>query len=317
MAQRNLYVGNISFRATEDEVKELFSQFGPISSSKFNYDRETGKSKGFAFVEYENHESARAAINALNGRVLHERPLKVAFSDNERPGSQPGGGPGMNQRQGPPSSGPQGQQSYGRESFSSGGGSYPQQSSHHHSQQQSHGQHSSHSSTTASAASSSSVAAPLQEVTFDEAVAALSHDHKYDVVFQMKQLTERAPDEAKALLASQPVLCVALLRLMADLNMLKTPTQPAQNAPPQAAVAGQPAVGDDARLLVQHVMGIKAQLQALGVGVDALPGIMQLANDQISVLPENQRSIVFQLQSTLRPLGAEELRQLVTLLQTT
>ena len=73
MAQK-LYVGNLPFSATSDEVHDLFSQHGEVHSVNLITDRETGRPRGFGFVEMDN---AAAAIEALNGKELDGRPLTV------------------------------------------------------------------------------------------------------------------------------------------------------------------------------------------------------------------------------------------------
>jgi RNA recognition motif-containing protein len=87
-----LYVGNLSYQATEDEVRTLFSEVGTVTSVSLMTDRDTGRPKGFGFVEMETAEAAQLAIRTFNGRVLHDRKLKVdeAHPPRER-GSREGG----------------------------------------------------------------------------------------------------------------------------------------------------------------------------------------------------------------------------------
>ena len=66
----NIYIANINFRAKEDQLKELFSQFGEVASVKIVTDRETGRSRGFGFVEMPNTCRRQAAISQLNGTTL-------------------------------------------------------------------------------------------------------------------------------------------------------------------------------------------------------------------------------------------------------
>ena len=73
---KTLYVGNLVYAVTRDELKELFSQFGEVSSVKLINDRESGKPKGFGFVEMEDNE-ALAAIEKFNGSEYGGRTLKV------------------------------------------------------------------------------------------------------------------------------------------------------------------------------------------------------------------------------------------------
>lgn len=73
----NIYIANINFRASEGDLKELFGQYGEVSSVKILKDRETNRSRGFGFVEMPNEEQARAAIAALNGAEFSQRNLVV------------------------------------------------------------------------------------------------------------------------------------------------------------------------------------------------------------------------------------------------
>lgn len=84
-----MYVGNLSFRTTEDELRELFSQHGEVSSASLVMDRETGRPRGFGFVEMPDPEQAKAAIEALNGQPFMGRDLTV---NEARPKTGGGGG---------------------------------------------------------------------------------------------------------------------------------------------------------------------------------------------------------------------------------
>ncbi len=73
----NIYIANISFKASEGELKDLFSQFGEVSSAKIVKDRETNRSRGFGFVEMPNDSEGNAAIAQLNGVSFQDRDLVV------------------------------------------------------------------------------------------------------------------------------------------------------------------------------------------------------------------------------------------------
>jgi RNA recognition motif-containing protein len=92
-----LFVGNLSFQATEEDVRELFQHAGPVGSVRIVTDQFTGRSRGFGFVEMATQEEAVEAIKMLNGRLFRERHLVV---DEARPQPQRGRG-GL----GPPRSG--------------------------------------------------------------------------------------------------------------------------------------------------------------------------------------------------------------------
>lgn len=93
---KNLFVGNLSFRTTETELRAVFEPLGQISRIHIATDRETGRSRGFAFVDMPNDEEASRAIAALNGKDLDGRPLKVneARPKPERGAPRFGGRPG-------------------------------------------------------------------------------------------------------------------------------------------------------------------------------------------------------------------------------
>jgi RNA recognition motif-containing protein len=74
---KNIYVGNLSYGCTEDELRQLFEQYGQVSSAKIITDRDTGRSKGFGFVEMDVETEATAAIEALNGNDMGGRKIVV------------------------------------------------------------------------------------------------------------------------------------------------------------------------------------------------------------------------------------------------
>jgi RNA recognition motif-containing protein len=73
----NIYVGNLSYGMTEDELRDAFAAYGDVSSVKILMDRETGRSRGFAFVEMPNKSEGETAITQLNGKDLGGRTLRV------------------------------------------------------------------------------------------------------------------------------------------------------------------------------------------------------------------------------------------------
>jgi RNA recognition motif-containing protein len=83
----NIYVGNLAYEVTEDELKTAFQAHGTVESARVIMDRNTGRSKGFAFVEMSNSEEAKAAIEALNGTEMSGRSITV---NEARPKPQPG-----------------------------------------------------------------------------------------------------------------------------------------------------------------------------------------------------------------------------------
>jgi cold-inducible RNA-binding protein len=95
-----LYVGNMSYNTTEMDLRELFGQAGTVADIKVMLDRETGRPRGFAFVEMSSGEEAQAAIAQFDGRDLGGRTLKVNPAEERSAGG--GGGGGGKGRGGPP-----------------------------------------------------------------------------------------------------------------------------------------------------------------------------------------------------------------------
>jgi RNA recognition motif-containing protein len=90
--ESKLYVGNLSYSTTEDDLKTLFAEAGTVASVALIKDRDSGQSKGFAFIEMSNQVEAEKAISMFNGRMMGERDLRVSLA---RPREERGsfGGP--------------------------------------------------------------------------------------------------------------------------------------------------------------------------------------------------------------------------------
>ena len=89
-----LYVGNLAYSVRDESLQEAFGQFGTVTSAKVMMDRDTGRSKGFGFVEMASDAEAQSAINGMNGQALDGRAIVVneARPREERPGGFGGGG---------------------------------------------------------------------------------------------------------------------------------------------------------------------------------------------------------------------------------
>lgn len=90
----NLYVGNLPFSTTEEDLRDMFGQHGAVLRASIVIDRETGRSRGFGFVEMESEDQANEAISALNGAVVGNRPLTVNVAKPRESGGGGGGGGG-------------------------------------------------------------------------------------------------------------------------------------------------------------------------------------------------------------------------------
>jgi RNA recognition motif-containing protein len=86
---KKLYVGNLSFSTTESDLREMFAHYGAVESASLVTDRDTGRSRGFGFVEMTNDTEAVSAISGLNGKDSGGRPLTV---NEARPRADGGGG---------------------------------------------------------------------------------------------------------------------------------------------------------------------------------------------------------------------------------
>lgn len=110
MAKANLFVGSLAYATNDDTLKAHFEQIGPVASARVITDRETGRSKGFGFVEYEDEANNQKAIDEFNGKELdgrtinvmvarpkEDRPRDGGFGGNDRGGNN-GGGNSFRQR---------------------------------------------------------------------------------------------------------------------------------------------------------------------------------------------------------------------------
>ena len=94
----NVFVGNLSFQTTQDDLMSIFSQYGAVERVNVVTDRMTGQPRGFAFVEMSSRQEAETAISALNGSDLHGRTLNVNEARPKNEGPRGGGGRSNNFR---------------------------------------------------------------------------------------------------------------------------------------------------------------------------------------------------------------------------
>ena len=92
----NIFVGSLPFKLEEADLKELFEAYGEVSSVKLINDRETGRSKGFGFVEMPDDEAAQTAITALNGSEVGGRTIAVSQAEERKPSDRKSFGGGGN-----------------------------------------------------------------------------------------------------------------------------------------------------------------------------------------------------------------------------
>ena len=94
----NLYVGNLSFSTTDDQLRGMFEQYGNVVSAKVITDKYSGRSRGFGFVEMSTSSEGEAAISGLNGKSLDGREISVSEAKPKKPFGQGGGGGGRDRR---------------------------------------------------------------------------------------------------------------------------------------------------------------------------------------------------------------------------
>lgn len=92
---KKLYIGNLSYSVGENELNSLFSQYGTVASVKVITDRDTGRSKGFGFVEMASDEEGQKALENLNGTQQFDRSMNVSVAKPMEPRSKGGGGGGF------------------------------------------------------------------------------------------------------------------------------------------------------------------------------------------------------------------------------
>ena len=90
----NIFVGSLPFQLEEADLKELFEAYGEVSTVKLIIDRESGRSKGFGFVEMPDDEAAQSAITGLNGSEVRGRSIAVSQAEEKKPGDRRSGGGG-------------------------------------------------------------------------------------------------------------------------------------------------------------------------------------------------------------------------------
>lgn len=92
MAQQNLFIGSLAYATTDDTLKAHFEQIGPVASARVITDRDSGRSKGFGFVEFVNEDDNQKAVDQLNGKELDGREINVSLARPKEDRPQGNGG---------------------------------------------------------------------------------------------------------------------------------------------------------------------------------------------------------------------------------
>lgn len=210
--KHDIFVGNLAFSTTEEQLHQAFSEIGRLIKVRMVNDLETGKPRGFAFIEFEDPQAALSAIRNMNDYELNGRRIRVNFSNSSHLEAL-AGKLGMDLSQNNNNSNSDGisnlnkNTSVGDKTNISGG--------------------------TLNQKNGTSA--------ISDALLGMSKGEMYDVINQLKQITEKDPDEARKILCGHPQLPEAILFLMSKLDMIKTPLEnfmsnPAVNAFPILAI---------------------------------------------------------------------------------
>ena len=183
-SSRSVFVGNIPYEATEEKLKEVFSEVGVVNSFKLVYDRENGKPKGYGFCEFKDAETALSAMRNLNGYEIGGRTLRVDSASTEKNKMEQlvgaGGGGGAGAQAGPPP-----QQPMIDAPMGPGGDMGPY------------------------GMSTEPEKAPE---AISKAVASLPPEQMFELMKQMKACIQNNPQEARVMLNQNPQLAYALLQ---------------------------------------------------------------------------------------------------------
>jgi len=180
-AARSVFVGNIPYEATEEQLKAIFTEIGVVMSFRLVYDRETGKPKGYGFCEYQDTETALSAMRNLNGRELHGRNLRVDHATRDH-GDVPKGEKDTQQSATQSGNVPQGGVNLA-------------------------------TATQSESIYGQSIADPADvPKKISESIRTLPAEQMYALMKEMKEVIMNNPDEARSMLLQNPQLAYALLQ---------------------------------------------------------------------------------------------------------
>ncbi len=215
-AKNDVFVGNLAFNTTEEQLYQIFSEIGRVVKVRMVNDLETGKPRGFAFVEFEDPQAALAAIRNMNEYELNGRPLRVNFSNSSHLESLANKlGMDMSSSNTAASSATMSQIQQQQQQ-------QQQQQLQQHSRKGDGGMESSYGGSTAIA----------------DALRGLNKAEIYDILSQFKSIADKDPDEARKLLCAHPQLPEAVLYLMSKLDMIQTPLASSEAFGTTMAAAG-------------------------------------------------------------------------------
>lgn len=212
--KHDIFVGNLAFNTTEEQLHQVFSEVGRVIKVRMVTDQETGKPRGFAFVEFQDPQAALSAIRNMNDYELNGRRVRVNFSNSSHLEALAG-------KLGMDLPNASSQQNSGGGGGGGGGSNNNQQGKHGNQ----------------GGAGTAGVA---------DALKGMSKGELYDVVQKLKEIADRDPEEARRILSGHPQLPEAILFCMSKLEMVQTPVAPTASIggmlpPPSAVTAPIPA----------------------------------------------------------------------------
>jgi len=196
--KHDIFVGNLAFNTTEEQLHQVFSEIGRVIKVRMVTDSETGKPRGFSFVEFEDPQAALAAIRNMNDYELNGRSLRVNFSNSSH-----------------------------LETLANQLGMDMTQKS-------TSGAVSSKDPSSKNKLLGIDVNAGNSTQAVADAIRALSRGEMWDVLFQLKAIADRDPDEARKLLCVHPQLPEAILHLMSKMDMVQAPLPTSVGVAPSA-----------------------------------------------------------------------------------
>ena len=296
MPEGTVFIGNIPYDATETSLRDVFGEVGPVRELRLVADRDTGKLKGYGFVEFDDYATAMSAVRNVNGREYNGRQLRVDHAETmkgEGGGGGAGGAGGGNGNANANAAAP------GRLRADAPVG----QAMAKHANQMGM-RHAFEGATSATGAA-------MDLLT--KRVADLTPTQMYEIMSQMKQMTESDPAQARTLLIQNPQLSLALFQAQLVLGMVKPPSGGAAPAPaPAPHLVGQQA----SRMRAAPpppppVRAVVPPPPAPPVAVAQPPmdqqqallrQVLGMTPEQIAVLPPDQRAQV----EYLRQLAAQQ-----------
>ncbi|KAL1925471.1 uncharacterized protein VTP21DRAFT_354 [Calcarisporiella thermophila] len=286
-----VFVGNIPYDLTEEQLTEIFQEVGPVQSFRLVFDKMTGKPRGFGFCEYYDPETAASAVRNLNNYDVGGRQLRVDYAEFD----------------------------------STTGESVPSQESESRATPPVFQQQQSTPSSIGSASTPTPMPTTASQSATDsisQTLAAMNPTQLYELISQMKSLVQSAPDQARNLLTQNPQLSYAIFQAMLMMNLVdasvlqrvlvSTQQPPVAAAVPPGYQGVDPAIGGytpqpapvaAAPPPASLLSGLPGASAGAGQDVEQhkalLMQVLSLTPQQIDMLPPEQRQMVMQLKAQI------------------